>query len=139
MAVRTIDELLADMPLDTHWAISSGDIRNLVETLGERTTQRVSAKTGAYPAVLADDRTFFTMNSAAGHSFTVPADAHVGWECAVMQIGAGQTQFFAGGTGAIRNDESHTRTAKQYAVVYLKVYQNSGTSPQVALMGSTAA
>jgi hypothetical protein len=139
MPVRTIDELLADMPLNTPWGISSGDIRNLVETLGERTTQRVVAKTAAYPAVLADDRTFFTMNSASGHSFTVPSDAYVGWECAVMQIGAGQTQFFAGGTGAIRNDESHTRTAKLYAVVYLKVYQNSGTAPQVALMGSTAA
>jgi hypothetical protein len=138
MTIRTIAELRTLMPIGTQAGISAQDINDFVDTVEEFTTQRVSTKTGTYPAVVADNRTFFVMNVAAANTFTVPAAAPVGWECAIMQLGAGQTQI-AVGTGALRHPDNHTRTAKAWAVVYLKVYSNAGTSPLVAFTGDTAA
>lgn len=138
MTIRTVAELRTLMPVNTAGGISAQDINDFLDTVEEFTTQRVSTKTATYTAVVGDNRTFFVMNVAAGNTFTVPAAAPAGWECAIMQIGAGQTQV-AVGTGALRHPDSHTRTSKQWATVYLKVYSNSGTSPQVAFTGDTAA
>ncbi len=137
MAIKTIAELRADMPINTVAAISAQDINNFVDTVEEFTTQRISAKTATYTAVVADNRTFFTVNAAAANTFTVPNNVPAGWECAIMQLGAGQTQIVVTG-GNLRHPDGHTRTSKLYAVVYLKVYANAGTAPQVAFTGDTA-
>jgi hypothetical protein len=137
MTIKTIQELRDDMPVGVAGGCSAQDIQNLIDTLEEMTTQRVSAKTATYPAVVGDNRTFFTFTVASGHTFTVPAAAPAGWECAIMQMGVGQTQVLVG-TGALRHPDSHTRTGKQYAVIYIKVLANAGTSPQVSLTGETA-
>lgn len=138
MTIRTIAELRADMPVGVEASISGQDMLNFIDSVEEFTTQRVSAKTATYAAVLGDNRTFFTMSVASANTFTVPSTAPVGWECAVLQIGAGQTTIAVGGTGALRHPDSHTKISKQYGMVYLKVYANAGTAPQVALTGDTA-
>ena len=136
MTIRTVAELRTLMPTGTAGGISAQDINDFLDTVEEFTTQRVSAKTATYPAVVGDNRTFFTMNVASANTFTVPSTAPAGWECAVMQIGAGQTTVAVSG-GNLRHPDNHTKTSKQYAVVYLKVYSNAGTAPQVAFTGDT--
>ena len=138
MAIKTIAELRADMPVNTAGAISAQDINNFVDTFEEFTTQRVSAKTTSYTAVVGDNRTLFTINVASANTFTIPAAAPVGWECAVMQLGAGQVTFAVTG-GNLRHPDSHTKTSKLYATVYLKVYANAGSAPQVIFTGDTSA
>ena len=109
----------------------------LLDLVDELSAQPVVTKTASYTATVAENMTLFVMNSASATTFTVPAAAPVGWECAVFQLGAGQTTIAATG-GALGNPDSHTRTAKQYALVYLKVYANAGTAPQVIMTGDTA-
>jgi hypothetical protein len=140
MAVDTIVGLKAKMPANTPGGTTIADIHDLIDTLEEFTTQRVSAKTASYTATNADNRTFFTMNVASANTFTVPSAAPVGWECAVLQIGTGQTTIAVLGTGQLlAHPDSHTKISKRYGMVYLKVYANSGTAPQVAFTGDTAA
>lgn len=139
MAIRTFAELRADMPAGVAGSISGDDIRNIVDTMESVSTQAVSAKTASYAAATTDNLLFFTMNVATANTFTVPSTAAVGWECVVMQIGTGQTTIAVGGTGALRHREAHTKIAGQYGIVYLKVYSNAGTAPQVAFTGDTAA
>jgi hypothetical protein len=138
MTIQTIATLKTNMPAGVAGGTTVQDIHDLVDTLEDRTTQEIVAKTASYTATAADNRRFFTMNSASANTFTVPDVAPIGWECAVMQIGAGQTTIAVGGTGALRHRESHTKVAGQYALVYLKVYANAGTAPQVAFTGETA-
>jgi hypothetical protein len=138
MAIDTIAGLKGKMPQGVAGGTTVADLWDLLDTLEELTTQRVSAKTATYTAVVADNRTFFTMNVASANTFTVPAAAPAGWECAVMQLGAGQTTIAVGGTGALKHPDNHTKTSKANAVVYLKVYANAGTAPQVAFTGDTA-
>jgi hypothetical protein len=139
MAIQTIATLKANMPIGTAGGTSVQDIHDIVDTMEERTTQAVLAKTATYAASVNDNLRFVTMDVASANTFTVPSTAPAGWECAVMQIGAGQTTIAVGGTGALRHRETHTKTAGQYAVVYLKVYANAGTAPQVAFTGDTSA
>lgn len=138
MTIRTVAELRTLMPVNTSGGISAQDINDFLDTVEELTTQRVSAKTATYTAVVGDNQTFFTMNVASANTFTVPSTAPAGWECAVMQIGAGQTTVAVSG-GNLRHPDNHTKTSKQYAVVYLKVYSNAGSAPQVAFTGDTVA
>jgi hypothetical protein len=137
MTIRTIAELRTLMPVNTAQGISAQDINDFVDTVEEFTTQRVSAKTASYTAVTGDNRTFFTVNSSTATTFTVPSAAPAGWECAVMQLGTGQVTIAPGGTGVRRHPDLHTRTAKQYAVVYIKVFSNAGTAPNFAFTGDT--
>ena len=127
------------MPAGVPGSISGDDIRNIVDTMESVTTQAISTQSASYAAAVTDNRIFFTMNVSTGNTFTVPATATPGWECIVMQIGTGQTSIAAGGTGALRHRENHTRIAGQYGIVYLKVYANAGSAPQVAFTGDTAA
>lgn len=139
MAVQTIATLKSNMPIGTAGGTSVQDIHDIVDTMEDMTTQTVVAKTASYAATTADNRRFFTMSVGSANTFTVPSAAPAGWECAVMQIGAGQTTIAVGGTGALRHPSGHTKVSGQYAVVYLKVYANAGTAPQVAFTGDTAA
>lgn len=138
MVVRTPAELRADMPVGVPKGISAQDIQNLIDTLEDMTAQNVVAKTADYTATALENRRFFTMDSASATTFTVPAAAPAGWECALMQIGAGQTAIAVGGTGALRHPDGHTKVLKQYGMVYLKVYANAGSAPQVGFTGDTA-
>lgn len=124
--------------LTTNLGTTNTNVTNLTNTVTENTTQQVLDKTTSYTGVNGDNRRFITFDSASATTYTVPSTAAVGWECAVMQLGIGQTTIAVGGTGALRHSDNHTKTAKQYAIVYLKVYSNSGTAPQVAFTGETA-
>lgn len=112
-------------------------ITSLLDLVDELSAKPVVTKTASYTALTSEDTTFFVMDSSSATTFTVPAAAAVGWECAVLQIGIGQTTIVASG-GSIRNPDTHTKIARQYGMVFLKVYANAGNAPQVVMTGDTS-
>lgn len=136
MAVKTPAELKTDMPVGIVNAVDVLDIHNIVDSFEDRTTQDLSTKTATYLGVLTDNRRKIVFNAAAGVTFTVPSDAPTGWECGVIQMGAGQVTISAGG-GSLFCRAGHTKTAGQYAICYVVVVSNAGTAPQVYLGGDT--
>jgi hypothetical protein len=138
MAVQTIAALKAAMPIGTAGGTSVQDIHDIVDTLEDRTTQTVLPKTASYTATSADNRCMITFNAASGVTLTLPNSLPVGWECGVVQLGAGAVTFSVASGGALLCRGGHTRTAGQYAQAYVVVVANAGTAAQVALGGDTA-
>lgn len=137
MAVDTIAGLKTKMPANTPGGTTIADMYDFIDTMEDRTTQAVLAKTASYTATTSDNRRHITFNAASGVTLTLPNSLPVGWECVVIQLGAGAVTVAVTG-GNLRHLSSHTKTGGLYAQVYLYVYENAGSSPQVALCGQTA-
>ena len=58
----------------------------------------IQAKTASYTLVAADNGKVITMNVASANTLTVPASLDVGFNCTVIQLGAGQTTSTASST-----------------------------------------
>jgi hypothetical protein len=58
----------------------------------------INAQTASYSLVAGDNGKIVTMNVGAGNTLTVPASLAVGFNCTVIQLGAGQTTIVASGT-----------------------------------------
>ena len=58
----------------------------------------IQAKTASYTLVAADNGKVITMNVASANTLTVPASLNVGFNCTIIQIGAGATTITASGT-----------------------------------------
>jgi hypothetical protein len=58
----------------------------------------ISAKTASYTLVAGDNGKIITMNVASANTLTVPASLAVGFNCTIIQLGAGQTTITASGT-----------------------------------------
>ena len=58
----------------------------------------IQAKTASYTLVAADNGKIITMNVASANTLTVPASLDVGFNCTVIQLGAGQTTITASST-----------------------------------------
>ncbi len=81
-----------------------------------------------------------TMSNASAITLTLDAQAEVGYSVTVYQKGAGQITFAAESGATIRNRQTQTKTAGQYAVCSLFVEANSGGSAAVwVLAGDTGA
>ena len=85
----------------------------------------------------ADDGKVLLFTNGDPITLTVPAGLTLGHSCTVIQQGAGQITFTPSST-TIRNRQSHTKTAGQYARVGLFHYQESSTSNFYNLGGDTA-
>ncbi len=85
----------------------------------------------------ADDGKVLLFTNGDPIALTVPAGLTLGHSCTVIQQGAGQITFTPSST-TIRNRQSHTKTAGQYARVGLFHYQESSTSNFYNLGGDTA-
>lgn len=87
----------------------------------------------------ADNRKLVETTSGSAVAVTLSAAAAAGTQLTVTQAGAGQVTFAAGSGGTLRNRESHTKTAGQWAVVRLYVRANGGGSAaEWVLSGDTA-
>lgn len=137
MVAKTIAELKTDMPQGIVNAIDVADIHNLVDTLEARTNKTVLYKTGSYPAVAADDLCKIEFDSSSGVTLTIPNTIPSGWECVVVQKGAGAVTVSVAGSPPLSR-AGHTKTAGQYAIAYVIVTANPGTAPVVYLGGDTA-
>lgn len=140
MAVRTAAVLKTNMPIGT----TSSNVQayhDIVDTFEDRCakleTRVVSAKTANYTAAATDTSRILTFNAATAVTLTIPNTLVAGWNCTVIQIGAGQVTVAVTG-GSLRHPENHTKTLTQYSRVDLLVYANAGTAPQVSIQGSTA-
>ena len=58
----------------------------------------IHAKTASYTLVAGDNGKIITMNVATANNLTVPASLDVGFNCTIIQLGAGQTTIVASGT-----------------------------------------
>lgn len=58
----------------------------------------IQAKTASYTLLATDNGKIITMNVASANTLTVPASLLVGFNCTVIQLGAGQTTITASGT-----------------------------------------
>jgi predicted secreted protein len=100
---------------------------------------KINAQTGTtYETVADDNGQVITLSNAAGITLTVHAAAPAGWNCLLIQKGAGQVTIAASG-GNVRNRSSHTKIAGQYGMVSVFVVSNVGTAPEVYIAGDTAA
>ena len=58
----------------------------------------IQAKTASYTLVAGDNGKIITMNVATANNLTVPASLAVGFNCTIIQLGAGQTTIVASST-----------------------------------------
>lgn len=137
MTIQTIATLKSQMPIGVNGGTTVSDLHDIVDTMEDRTTQDVLTKTANYPATTADNRRRFVFNSATNVTLTIPNNVPVGWECSILQLGAGQVIVSVTG-GNLRAHNNHTRTSAQYAQAYLWCYANAGTAPQIAMSGDTS-
>jgi hypothetical protein len=76
----------------------------------------LSPQTGTtYTLTLADNGKIITMNNAAAITLTVPATLGAGFNCMIVQTGAGQVTIAGSGT-TVSNRQSFTKTAGQNAI-----------------------
>jgi hypothetical protein len=97
--------------------------------------QQVNAQTGTtYTLVDADHEKTVTLSNASAITLTVPNTLPVGFRCRIVQIGAGQVTV-AGSSLTIRNYDSHTKLAGQYAAAEIIKYVDANA----VFQGRTAA
>ena len=114
--------------VNSNWSRSGNDISYTtgnVSTTGNLTGGNVSASTisgfGAnvlnisenYPLTAADNGRIIQCTSASAITVTIPTGLPTGFNCTIVQMGAGQITF----SGTYLNRTGFTKTASQYAVV----------------------
>lgn len=93
-----------------------------------------------YTLASTDNTKMVTCTNGSAITVTLPNNLPVGFQCAVVQGGAGQITFSAASGATIRNRLSQSKAAGQYAAVSLFVIANSGGSSAIYLLaGDTAA
>lgn len=100
----------------------------------------INTQTGTtYTLQSSDSGKIVELSNAAAITVTLPNSLSVGFECTLAQTGAGQVSLSAAGGANIRNRQSHTKLAGQYAAGALYVKANSGGSAaEYMFMGDTA-
>lgn len=82
-------------------------------------TARVNAQTGTtYTLQASDNGKVVTCSNASAITVTVPSGLGAGFNCMVIQKGAGQVTFSPSST-TVNNRQAHTKTAGQHAIVTL--------------------
>jgi hypothetical protein len=85
-------------------------------------TANINAQTGTtYTLLSSDNGKVLTFNNASAITLTVPTGLGAGFNCLVVQIGAGQVTFSASST-TINNRSGYTKTAGQYAAATIAAY-----------------
>jgi len=77
--------------------------------------------------------------NASAITLTLPNDLYAGFQCRVIQAGAGQVTFTAASGATRRNRSSFTKTAGQYALCNLEVISNSGGAAAEYLLSGDGA
>jgi hypothetical protein len=103
------------------------------------TRMALNVQTGtSYTLLLADSGKIITLDNGSAITVDLPEDLPEGWNCTVIQKGAGQITFSVAGSAILLNSSTHSKTSAQYAEVSLKVIQNTGgTTATYVLSGDT--
>jgi hypothetical protein len=78
----------------------------------------MNAKTAAYTLVAEDNGKIITINSATDVAVTVSSSLFAGFNCMIVQLGAGKVTLTASGV-TISNRSLFTKTAGIYAIATL--------------------
>jgi hypothetical protein len=85
-------------------------------------TVEINAQTGtSYSLQTSDNGKLVTLNNASAITLTVPASLGAGFNCQILQLGAGQVTISASGT-TVHNASSHTKLTGQYSSASLVAY-----------------
>ena len=84
----------------------------------------IQAKTASYSLVAADNGKIITMNVASANTLTVPASLDVGFNCTVIQLGAGQTTITASGT-TLNSYQSYLKISGQHGSASIVGYTSN--------------
>ena len=84
----------------------------------------INDQTDSYQLVAGDNGKVIVLNKASALNLTVPSGLGAGFNCSVIQKGAGQVTFVASST-TINNRQSHTKIAGQYGVATLVAYADN--------------
>ena len=84
----------------------------------------IQAKTASYTLVAADNGKIITMNVASANTLTVPASLDVGFNCTVIQLGAGQTTITASST-TLNSYQSYLKISGQHGSASIVGYTSN--------------
>ena len=100
---------------------------------------KLNAQTATtYEVVSSDNGLIITLNNPAAITVTIDENLTAGFNCSLIQKGAGKVGVVAEGSGNIRNFDGHAYLAGQYAVGTIFVESNAGTAPEIYFQGRTA-
>ncbi len=88
----------------------------------------VSTQTASYTLQASDNGTLVYVNSATAVTVTLPNSLAAGFNCVVVQEGAGQITFAAAGGATKQSPSGNSKSSTQYGSVSLIVKANSGGS-----------
>lgn len=88
-----------------------------------------------YTLQASDNAKLVTLTNGSAITVTLPNDLPVGFQCALMQGGAGQVSFTAASGATLRNRSSQTKMAAIYAACSLFVTENTDGTHAVYLLG----
>lgn len=99
----------------------------------------VNAQTGtSYTLQASDDGAVVTLDNAGIITLTLPDSLDAGFNCLIIQLGAGQVQTAVSGGATVDNRQGHTDLFGQYSVGSLVVVANPGSAAEYVLAGDTA-
>jgi hypothetical protein len=99
----------------------SGDVDGGGSTISNFSAKYNTQTGTTYTLVSSDNGKIITISNASAITLTVPTGLPVGFNCTVVQLGAGAITFTASST-TINNRGSNTKTAGQYAVASIISY-----------------
>ena len=84
----------------------------------------INGQTGSYSLVAGDNGKIVTMNVASANNLTVPASLAVGFNCTVIQLGAGQTTILASGV-TLNSYQSYLKISGQHGSASIVGYTSN--------------
>ncbi len=121
-AQADVTNLVSDLANKQPLLSSNSSNLNFNAVTVENASAAVNAQTGTtYTLVAGDNGKIITLNNAAAITLTVPSTLPTGFNCTIIQLGAGQVTVTASGV-TIQNRQSHTKLAGQYAMATLVEY-----------------
>ena len=82
----------------------------------------IQAKTASYTLVAADNGKIITMNVGSPNTLTVPASLDVGFNCTVIQLGAGQTTITTSAGVTLNSYQSYLKISGQHGSASIVSY-----------------
>jgi hypothetical protein len=121
-AQADVTNLVSDLANKQPLLSSNSSNLNFNAVTVENASAAVNAQTGTtYTLVAGDNGKIITLNNASAITLTVPSTLPTGFNCTIIQLGAGQVTVTASGV-TIQNRQSHTKLAGQYAMATLVEY-----------------
>jgi hypothetical protein len=85
----------------------------------------IQAKTANYTLVAADNGKIITMNVGAANTLTVPASLDVGFNCTIIQLGAGQTTITTSAGVTLNSYQSYLKISGQHGSASIVGYTSN--------------